>query len=402
MAASLNLHRLFSMEDGYLNALRVPDRDVHALRKAREEIRSALRTAFSNWDQYVTRAALFEGVAKTAASPQALTPRFHIQGSFAYFTVNDCQRTPPQQIDQDDGVFLPISFLMHGGKAQPSVVSRSYFEIVEGALAPLCLERNWSIEPKNTCVRVVLSPRLHIDLPLYAIRDDVFETAIKARATTHFERIEKVYEREELDEEVYTDIARSDVMLAHRTRGWIHSAPRALERWFANVRDIHGEQVRRVVRCFKGLRDDAWEKCDLTSIALMKAIADAYDMLGPLDQNRDDLALILVGEKLVDIFAGPIVNPVIPDDPACNLDAKWSAEFRAALISEIQARTAQLRDAVHITLNKTVAIQRARAAFGERIPDAHDLIVSIGIAGVIRSERPQPQPQPVVPRTKSG
>lgn len=125
MAASLNLHRLFSMDEGYLGALRVPDQDAEKLRQARESIRSVLRTAFADWSTHVTRTALFESViAKSAAPAPTLTPRFRLQGSFVYFTVNDCQQTPPQQIDQDDGVFLPVTVLTVGGTAQPAVVSR--------------------------------------------------------------------------------------------------------------------------------------------------------------------------------------------------------------------------------------------------------------------------------------
>lgn len=404
MAASLNLHRLFSMDEGYLGALRVPDQDAEKLRQARESIRSVLRTAFADWSTHVTRTALFESViAKSAAPAPVLTPRFHLQGSFVYFTVNDCQQTPPQQIDQDDGVFLPVTVLTVGGTAQPAVVSKAYFDLVEKALAPLCAREGWTLKPKKTCVRVILNSRLHLDLPLYAVRDDAFERAAQAHATTHSERIEKVYARQELDEDVYAGIDDADVFLAHRTKGWVQSDPRSLERWFRNVLDVHGDQVRRLVRCYKGLRDAVWPDCDLSSIALMKAIADAYDRVGPLDQSRDDLALIKIGHELTAILQGPIANPVIPDDPACNLDNDWSPEFRATLIAEIDARTQLLNTGVHGTLNRMVAVQRAREAFGERVPDKPEIIGLVGAAAqVIRSERPQPQPQPVVPRTKSG
>jgi len=135
MATKLNLHKLIGTDAGYLHAIRVEREDRDDLSEAREEIRTELRDAFRNWEKFVNRAELrdsaFEG---TAYTPDLPAPKFRIQGSFAYHTANDCQNPPDQQIDQDDGVFLPLSFVMVKGFARPTIASSAYFQLVERAL----------------------------------------------------------------------------------------------------------------------------------------------------------------------------------------------------------------------------------------------------------------------------
>jgi hypothetical protein len=58
-------------------------------------------------------------------------------------------------------------------------------------------------------------------------------------------------------------------MLAHRDEGWKPSDPRKLEEWFRAAVRQHGEQLRRVCRYLKNWRDNRWEGCRLSSIALM-------------------------------------------------------------------------------------------------------------------------------------
>ncbi|MDE2466681.1 MAG: hypothetical protein KGO02_23640, partial [Alphaproteobacteria bacterium] len=176
MVGNLNLHNVFAGNGGYLERLRVPRSDDESLRRAREKIREALRSAFREWERHLSRVELFEGArAKSLGNATLPQPKFRLQGSFAYHTVNDCQQNPPQQIDQDDGVFLPIGFLASKGSVRPAIISKAYFKLVEDALRPLCVREGWRLNPerpKDTCVRVEIGPRTHIDLPLYAIRDE--------------------------------------------------------------------------------------------------------------------------------------------------------------------------------------------------------------------------------------
>ena len=95
-----------------------------------------------------------------------------MQGSFAYRTLNEPAHNPPQEIDLDDGVFVPVSFLNDSGRARPALISSGYFAAVEALPAPICVLNGWKlIDDKPSCVRVELDGSAHIDLALYAIPD---------------------------------------------------------------------------------------------------------------------------------------------------------------------------------------------------------------------------------------
>ena len=409
MAATLNMHKVFSGGEGYLDDLKVNELEVETLRAARGEIRETLKGAFRDWEAHVRRTELFEGwLVKSADAMSLPAPKFRIQGSFAYATVNDCQINPPQQIDQDDGLFLPIGFLTTSGTTRPTIASKAYFSLVEKALAPLCEKQGWRLNPdkvRDTCVRVEVSPRLHIDLPLYAIRDDSFNRLVETAAAAM--SLNKSYAADaaiqvELADDIYRGLTASEIMLAHRSLGWLGSDPRKLEDWFKNAIQVYGDQVRRVSRAFKGLRDARRELSGLSSICLMAAVVTAYERLGNLDHNRDDLALMHVAREMADILQHPVENPVFPGDDDKCLCGGWTPEFRASVCAAFMDAADQMDEAIHGTLNRNVALSRAQAVFGPRVPVDIDLISTVGLSQVIRQEPPAPQPRPMPPRTKSG
>jgi hypothetical protein len=407
MAANFNLHRLFHVDDGYLKKLRVPEADQHALSIAREEIRSTLRAAFRSWQDYVPRAELLDEVlAKSDVTPDFAAPKFRVQGSFCYHTANDPQQLPPQQVDQDDGMFLPVSFITAGGSVRPGIASKSYFKIVEKALEPLCKRKGWVLNPDGgtrSCVRVELNSRLHIDIPLYAVQDDAFSELVESSINRMAKAADAAFvEEAELSEDVYGGLDESEIMLAHREKGWMGSDPRKLERWFQNAIETYGPSVRRVSRAYKGLRDSLWSDCDLGSICIMAAVVKAFERLGEQDENRIDLAILGVGRELVKILAGPIENPAFPGDPDKFLCNGWEPEFRAEVRKAFQDACDLLEQAIFEAANKEQALRVVRQAFGDRVPNDISLIGLVGTVQVIRDTKPTPQPKQVVPRTQSG
>lgn len=409
MPATLNLHKVFAGDGGYLENLKVRDEDAKALREAREEIRATLRGAFRDWTAYVTRVELFGAVImKAGEQPRLPEPKFRLQGSFAYHTANDPQKTPPQQLDQDDGVFLPIGFLTGSGLTRPAIISKAYFKIVEDALRPLCARRGWVLNPgkaKDTCVRVELGPRIHIDLPLYAIRDDAFARLAETTLAKSLGRVlaqDEVAFAEELYDDVYRGLAETEIMLAHRAEGWIASDPRKVEDWFDDALKFFGPQLRRLSRTYKGMRDADAPRSELSSIGIMSAVVTALETLGAQEDSRDDLALLHTSRELVRVFTGPIEHPAFPNDPSQHLCRDWSDEFREQVRNLFRRAADELDAAINGTLNRTVALTHVRRAFGERTPSDPNLIAVLGAATVIRSTPPEPQPQPMTVRTKSG
>ncbi len=186
MATTFNLHKVFfeaPVRIDFLSRLSVPDRDEQALREARDLIRATLRIGFASWqDKFDRRVILNETALRKSVPDPKLRPKFRMQGSAFYHTLNDPAQQPPQRIDYDDGVYLPISFLADTGN--PVLASAGYFRLVETVLAPLCDRKGWKLcTDKSSCVRVILDDRAHIDLPLYAIPDQEFESVLCFRET---------------------------------------------------------------------------------------------------------------------------------------------------------------------------------------------------------------------------
>lgn len=404
MPTKLNLHKLMSRDEGYLRKLRVAKEDEVTLSTAREQIRDVLRGAFRNWRTYLSESELRDNAVAAAFIPNALpTPKFRIQGSFAYFTVNDCQNPPRQQIDQDDGVFLPLSFVMVGNTERPTIASEAYFKLVERALAPLCSQKGWLLnfkKKKNSCVRVQLNGRLHIDLPLYAVRDNAFEALVETAGVT---ALQKSFLRDsrELDERIYRELSGAELILAHRELGWIQSDPRVLETWFKNANTLYGDIVRDLSRAFKGLRDAKFND-GLSSICIMALVVRAIEQLDGLNTNRFDVALVEVAREIARNLQQPVVNPAFPDDATKHLCVGWTPEYRATVRTLFADAADQLEEGIDGTFHRSIAMQKARAAYGQRVPNDESLISVDSVAAAVRSVEPQPQPRPVVPRTKSG
>lgn len=405
MSANMNLHKVFSPAEGYLANLRVRQKDANILRAAREEARQVIREAFTAWPQYVKAAELFEvqSLQKDAAGSGAPKPKFRMQGSWKYDTVNDCQQVPPQQVDMDDGIFLPVSFLTTHGHARPNIVSKAYFEIIEKALEPLCKRKGWIlVRTKPSCVRILIGERLHLDFALYAIKDEEYGRLVKARGE-HLRKAATPFADEDLFDEVYTGI-QSDIMLAHREKGWMVSDPRKLELWVQEAVDHFGQQVRRLTRDFKGMRDARWRLEGPGSICIMAALVQALQEIEDQDDDRDDLALAATARRMAVILKSPVKNPALPPGSSeeTYLCAGWNPKFRQDVCDMFNRAADALEEAIHHTYDRTVALEKVAAVFGERIPTDPALVVKMSPPEYIRRKEPEIQPAPVPLRTKSG
>lgn len=373
-----NAHRAFfnsSEKDSYLDALTVDAGQRCQLQAARDKIREALTDGLREWSAHIDRDLLFEARAIAAfqfgARETALRPKFRMQGSFSYHTLNRTTQNPPQEVDLDDGVFLPVSFITQNGHNDPVVASDGYFTVVQKVLAPLCRREGWHlVTDKPACVRVRIDEDSHIDLALYAIPDGEFEELL-AKAAMSFgarDRDETVA----FAEDVYPRLPTDRIMLAHREQGWKPSDPRKLEEWFEDAIREHGQQLRRVCRYVKGWRDHSWKACRLSSIALMACIVAAYDdALAAIAETRDDLALQMVAGRLPHALAGRIRNPVVDGQ---YLDEGWTPEIREDFIAEARALAASIDRALASNRAATV-VEQLRGALGSYFPKDAELIV---------------------------
>lgn len=406
MRGTLNAHKVFkgtAKQVGYLKRLNLnPDRE-QTLRNARDQVRQALRHGMTEWSDLAKSQELVERrhIALAAQLPP-LRPRFRMQGSSVYHTLNDPAHKPPQEVDYDDGVFLPTSFVNGGGTVQPLLASKSYFKVVEAILAPLCKSNGWDlITSKPTCVRVSVDHEAHIDLPLYAIPDAEFEELAKATAKATLSKgIAGPDSEIEMAEQVYANLAEDRIMLARRDNGWIESDPRKLEDWFLGAISEHGEVVRRVCRYLKGWRDYQWRQGGPSSILLMAcAVTVLDDLSGTLPGNRDDLALQAVADRLKDLWSRSVPNPVLPEQ---NLDENWSDEERQEFEACAASLKATMDGVLDGTFNKQIALSKLQGDFGHRIPDDELLIEIESMEREILDYEPAKVAAPLVPRTTSG
>ena len=148
-----------------------------------------------------------------------LIPKFCWQGSFAIKTTIDLSNN--QEYDLDDGVYLNEIYANYS----PSTVHSWIRQAVDG--------HTHKIVDKDTCVRVVYANQYHIDYPIYIIDE------------------------------------HGNAKLAHKSKGWIVSDPKAFKDWFIDSVNRNGEQLRRIVRYLK-----AWKE---SSQKPLKGIERAYE-----------------------------------------------------------------------------------------------------------------------------
>ncbi|MCG7983788.1 MAG: hypothetical protein JAY90_13710 [Candidatus Thiodiazotropha lotti] len=392
--ASGLLHK-HTYNDRFVDELTITSEQDQMLRDARKKVRTAIRAAFTEARKYLKEEvpeADVEVISK-------IKPMFLTQGSYAYKTLNTpCQ--PCQEIDLDDGVYLPMSFI----NKEPSKNMEWFFWIVDGALKALAKQEGWEFtKEKSTCSRVTLPGNAHIDVPLYAIPDErhvkMMESVDLRNALNRkhmsailFSNNMAVAKQALLDEE--------DVHLADRESGWRKSDPMAIAIWFKQEIAIRGygsgQRLRRICRFLKGWRDFVWEKGGPSSLTLMVCAVEAYP---EDDQDRDDYALLKVVEKLPAKLSASIHNLAFPYDsiyPRQNM-----------VIEEIVAKANQLHNslssALSGSLDKNGVVRSFSDNFGNRIPANPDYIEEILAPSVVVRRTPARDIKPdPIPNTKAG
>ncbi|MFN3226606.1 MAG: CBASS cGAMP synthase [Hyphomicrobiales bacterium] len=366
----VNAHKAFvSRPSGYKFALNLSEKQEQTLRAARDEIRSEISSQFGSFAKSLGDQALFEDQAPVIAR-SFQTPKFRMQGSFSYHTCNQPAHVPPQEIDLDDGLFMPVSYFQKGGDRTPVVQSAAYFFILESVLAPLCDTRGWQlVTDKPSCIRVKIDNSMHTDLALYSVPDADFQRILKDAQNRGVDFATELM----MEDTAYRMLSQDEIMLAHRDEGWKKSDPRKLEDWFIDAVKEYGEQVRAVSRYLKGWKDFQWPEGRLASIALMAAVVSVFEKASAaIASDRDDLALLRVAEDLPDFLSNDIPNPVVEGE---RLDQGWSAEERRDFVAKARVLAERLADALTQTSDRAMAYEALQEQFGGRIPDNLTLYV---------------------------
>jgi hypothetical protein len=371
----LNAHKaLVSRPSGYKFALNLTDEQEQTLRDARDDIRGAISAKFGSLAKSLGDQVLFEKRAPEFVR-NIQTPKFRMQGSFSYHTCNRPAHVPPQEIDLDDGLFMPVSYFQKGQDRSPVVNSAAYFTIIERILAPLCKQKGWElVTDKPSCVRVKIDDTMHTDLALYSVPDADFQRILKDAQSRGADFSTALM----MEDTAYRLLSQDEIMLAHRIEGWKKSDPRKLEDWFVDAVKEHGEQVRTVSRFLKGWKDFQWHEGRLASIAIMAAVVSAFDRFAAgIPNDRDDIALLRVAETLPDFLSREIPNPVVKGE---RLDQGWSYDERKEFVAKATVLAEQLSFAFVQSSDRTKAVDALQGQFGKRIP--RDLSLYVPDAGL--------------------
>lgn len=179
----------------YNTEIKLNDPRKESLKKSRKELRKKVKNWFAE------------------NKPNELQPKFATQGSFEMnTTINpipfiDSEGKKWMKYDLDDGIY----FLEKAGENNRKAIQTWHdwvFESVDNHTFQDTIR-------KTTCIRVVFADGHHIDMPIYYMKEDVIE-------------------------------------LAHRSKSWIESDPKAFYEWFNKLKK---PQLERIVRFFKGWKD---------------------------------------------------------------------------------------------------------------------------------------------------
>jgi len=222
------------------------------------------------------------------------SPRFWVQGSFTYNTLNQPYSKPPQQMDIDDGTYMPMDMF----EDQPRLGHELLMLLVDASVKSLANELGGIADTsKATCSRLILEDQdVHLDVPMYAIPLAEFEKR-EAALRKGFATLDSASNRE-LFESAATDMDLDPDSVYLAIRGaemWKKSDPKSVADWFKSSVKRHGEILREISRFLKAWRDVQWDSKGPSSICLMKCAVDTFDStIMPSTSNRGDFLWAVV------------------------------------------------------------------------------------------------------------
>lgn len=415
-----NFHSYYSNQtDGLISKLKLGNEQLNALKKLRKAVRIRIREVFDEAKVLARRndlatvtlesfkaevartrlkhlppeaqeeaAILIKNMDATARTAfLALAPRFRTQGSFQYDTLNTPYRTPPQEMDIDDGTYLPMTIF----EDKPVIGHRLLLLLVDTALESLVQEnKGWLFEAKDTCARIKI-PELntHIDVPMYAIPDEDFQ----AKEEASLEHFNEAALTKALDSAVsfsannraYYSLEPGTVNLALRGEGdkWRKSDPQIVEDWFKESCERIGTHLKHVCRFMKAWRDTQWKKGGPSSILLMTATVNILDRIAH-DKNDLGATMRLIVKNLPIEFARGVKSPDDTDEKLLFPSQAEHNDWEKAVMLKLQELGSILSKAQSADSN-VLALQTINEAFGQRVTRS-ELIVRVQAAPAFKTE----------------
>lgn len=391
----LKLHKLFHKGG--------PDSDVFEDRIIPSAERRKYLLTCKNKVRDHLKPRIREATKEVLGMERAVEPRFRTQGSWSYRTCIEPAMTPPQEMDWDYGVYLPVTVWEENGP--PSKMAKAYFELVESLLESLCQQEDWKLlSGKETCIRLQVADWAHIDIPLYAAPEGEFEMIMEkialeeAQLRRTFDSISSdSYSLSEAEDEKQQWEDLDHIVMATRKGEWKSSDPEAVAKWFRDRVEESGEQLRRVCCYLKAWRDTHWPHGGPTSVSIMIAIVQGFEE----KPGRDDLAIEHAAKHLANAFQTNIhergIDNGAEDFNRLEPEERTIASQRFQRLGDTMEHSRLM--GVH---QKDAAIFHLAQQFGNRMPVDTTLVEPDTGINAIRTTEPTRVVAPVVPSTKAG
>lgn len=253
-------------------------------------------------------------------------PQHCTQGSYAMRTA--IMPTGDDEFDLDNGVYLKGYSIEQDDWPSTQTVHTWVKDAVNGHTS------NPPID-KNTCVRVVYEDKYHIDLPIYIMGENSDGDSI--------------------------------AYLAHKSKGWIESDPKAFTNWFQGFVNDNGQQIRHMVKYLKAWKD--YKNIDIKGMAITILVCNNFSVTA----NRDDISLLDTVTNIIDSLEDSFhcYKPVTPTDE--DLFADISETSKNSILNGLNNLKRKLDIAINAKSNEKEATDILRTVFGDRFPDGEDV-----------------------------
>ncbi|WP_375562719.1 cyclic GMP-AMP synthase DncV-like nucleotidyltransferase [Bernardetia sp. OM2101] len=191
-----------------------------------------------------------------------------------------------------------------------------------------------SIPPvrKTTCVRVVFSNGRHIDLPIYYKDGDKIE-------------------------------------LAHRSKGWTESDPKAFFEWFNNLKNKQLERIVRYLKAWKNYRENCNTNLKLPSGFELTILASNNYVECDNDDEAFRETVSKINEELNKVNGFKCERPTAPIE---DIFADYSQTRRENFLDNLNKLVNACEKADEES-NRKKASEIMRKEFGDRFPTAPDI-----------------------------
>lgn len=406
-----NFHRYYNdSSDGLIAKLKLSESRITELKNLRSQIRGRTKKVFEEAKELVLTSSQTESLERFKARLSStnlkylsnedqveiaillrdmedearnsflnLTPRFWTQGSFQYDTLNNPYITPPQEMDIDDGTYLPMEVF----KGQPVIGHRLLILLVDSSLKSLEKENvGWQFDSsKPTCARLKIPTKnTHIDVPMYAIPKEQFllkekHIAIAKSRGLGMETMDSINSQIIFNHEDYRlDENCVNLALREGEKKWVKSDPQIIEDWFNESCDRIGPDLRKICRFLKAWRDAQWQEGGgPSSISLMAATVSIFDRV---QLNKGDLgaSMISLAENLPEEFSKGVESPDHTDEKPLFPNHHEHSEYEREVIKRLKELQDTLMEA-QASSTKALALSSINRAFGQRVIKS-ELIVS--------------------------